>query len=68
MGTKGLPIAEWLVQNSTAMRIKYVIWAQRIFNCGRDGRGFKSWSQWRVMEDRGSITQNHFDHVHVSFA
>jgi hypothetical protein len=22
---------------------------------------------WRPMEDRGSITQNHCDHVHVSF-
>ena len=26
-----------------------------------DGRG------WQLMEDRGSITQNHYDHVHVSF-
>lgn len=21
---------------------------------------------WKLMEDRGSITQNHFDHVHIS--
>jgi hypothetical protein len=37
--------------------ITYVIWRQRI-NFG-DG--------WDAMEDRGSITQNHYDHVHVSF-
>ena len=24
-------------------------------------------SGWDPMEDRGSITENHFDHVHVSF-
>lgn len=40
-------------------RVDYVIWRQRINT--RDGRG------WRMMEDRGSITQNHYDHVHVSF-
>lgn len=43
----------------TAHRLDYVIWRQRINT--RDGRG------WRMMEDRGSITQNHYDHVHVSF-
>jgi peptidoglycan DL-endopeptidase CwlO len=37
--------------------ISYVIFRQRI-NMG-DG--------WEAMEDRGSITQNHYDHVHVSF-
>lgn len=40
-------------------RVDYVIWRQRINS--RDGRG------WRAMADRGSITANHFDHVHVSF-
>ncbi|MBS1118630.1 MAG: Group surface immunogenic protein [Deltaproteobacteria bacterium] len=37
--------------------IWYVIWQQRI----NFGQG------WEPMEDRGSITQNHYDHVHVSF-
>ncbi len=35
----------------------YVIWRQRY----NDGSG------WDPMEDRGSITANHYDHVHVSF-
>jgi hypothetical protein len=37
--------------------VMYVIWRQRY----NDGAG------WDPMEDRGSITQNHYDHVHVSF-
>jgi len=37
--------------------VMYVIWRQRY----NDGSG------WSPMEDRGSITQNHYDHVHVSF-
>lgn len=39
--------------------IGYVIYRQRIASA-RDG-----WA-WRPMEDRGSNTQNHYDHVHVS--
>jgi hypothetical protein len=34
-----------------------VIWQQRI-NFG---------SGWQLMEDRGGVTANHYDHVHVSF-
>ncbi|MEN8672573.1 hypothetical protein [Nocardioides sp.] len=40
----------------------YVIWKQRIISADRLGEG------WRPMPDRGSDTQNHFDHVHVSVA
>ena len=39
--------------------VGYVIYRQRIAS-SRD-----NWA-WRDMEDRGSNTQNHFDHVHVS--
>jgi hypothetical protein len=39
--------------------IGYVIYQQQIASA-RD-----NWA-WRPMEDRGSNTQNHFDHVHVS--
>ncbi|WP_425295888.1 hypothetical protein [Nocardia abscessus] len=35
----------------------YVIWRQRY----NDGNG------WSYLEDRGSPTANHYDHVHVSF-
>ena len=40
--------------------VKYVIWKQRFFDRNTGDQG-------RMMEDRGSITQNHYDHVHVSF-
>lgn len=51
-------IADYLIKNSGALNVKYVIWKQRIWNPG---------SGWSSMEDRGSPTDNHFDHVHASF-
>lgn len=49
-------IAEWTIKNMDKLGVKYVIWKQRI-NHG---------SGWRGMSNRGSITENHFDHVHIS--
>jgi hypothetical protein len=51
-------LAACALENRGALGITYVIWRQRI-NFG---------SGWQPMEDRGGITANHFDHVHVSFA
>lgn len=53
----GDTLAQCALDNMEALGVKYVIWEQRI-NFG---------SGWRPMEDRGSVTANHFDHVHVSF-
>ena len=39
--------------------VKYIIWKQQI----RYPSGY-----WRVMEDRGSPTANHYNHVHVAVA
>jgi hypothetical protein len=50
-------VAAFGLASQTPAGITYVIWRQRI-NLG---------AGWRAMEDRGSITQNHYDHVHVSF-
>lgn len=50
-------LAEFAVAQQAAFRIDYVIYRQRI----NFGQG------WEAMEDRGGITQNHYDHVHVSF-
>jgi len=52
-------LAEYCAANTRALGLKYVIWKQRI-NSG-DSRG------WRHMADRGGITPNHFDHVHITF-
>ena len=57
--TRGDSISSFALDNERTYKLLYVIWRQRINSA--DGRG------WRGMEDRGSITQNHFDHVHVSF-
>ncbi|GAB2810633.1 hypothetical protein GCM10022221_05050 [Actinocorallia aurea] len=51
--------ANYAISNWQRLGVKYVIWRQHIWNpsvC----------KCWRLMGDRGSITQNHFDHVHIS--
>ncbi|WP_280341161.1 hypothetical protein [Nocardia neocaledoniensis] len=55
---QGDAIAAFVLANKARFGVTYVIWQQQ-FN---DGSG------WSYMEDRGSATQNHYDHVHVSFA
>ena len=50
-------LAACALKNRATLGITYVIWQQRI-NFG---------SGWQPMEDRGGVTANHFDHVHVSF-
>jgi LysM repeat protein len=62
----GNEIAAWFVKHSDRLNVSYVIWRQRIWNPSRDPAG-ASWDNWRRMEDRGDPTQNHMDHVHVSF-
>ncbi|QKW40522.1 hypothetical protein HUT06_19850 [Actinomadura sp. NAK00032] len=52
-------VAQYVIDNASRLGIKYVIWKQRIYDMRGSGG-------WRQMEDRGSITQNHYDHVHVS--
>jgi hypothetical protein len=41
--------------------VHYVCFQQRIWNLQMPNSG------WRLMENRGSWTQNHMDHVHVSY-
>jgi hypothetical protein len=48
-----------VIDNAGRLSLMYVIWKQRIWDT-RSGGG------WRQMEDRGSVTANHFDHPHVS--
>jgi len=50
-------LADYCAGNLNSLGLSYVIWKQRI----NTGGG------WRQMENRGSITQNHFDHVHITF-
>ncbi|MEU8801997.1 hypothetical protein [Spirillospora sp. NPDC048819] len=52
-------VAQYLIGNASRLGLKYIIWKQRIYD-------FRSSGGWRQMEDRGSITANHYDHIHVS--
>lgn len=54
---EGRKVAEWCMKNRKAINLKYVIWGQKIWSPSRDSE--KPWTQWRKMEDRGSITANH---------
>lgn len=57
----GDTIAADFQANAAKYKVTYIIWRQKQWNASYPERG------WRQMEDRGSITQNHYDHVHVSF-
>jgi len=56
----GYNIAAWAQANASRLGIMYIIYRQRIWDI-RSGS-----SAWVPMEDRGSITANHYDHVHIS--
>jgi hypothetical protein len=47
-------IAHW-----DELGVEYVIWEQRMLS--------SPGGSWRSMEDRGSSTANHYDHVHVNY-
>lgn len=59
-GSLGQEIADFLRENYAEFDISYIIYSQQIWSVERSGEG------WRGMEDRGSTTANHYDHVHVS--
>ena len=60
----GDQIAEYAVQNMASHGINYIIWKQR-FYAPYDSKYGPAYT-WNPMPDRGSVTENHYDHVHVS--
>ena len=60
----GDKIAEYAVQNMASRGISYIIWKQR-FYAPFDSK-YGPANTWNPMPDRGSVTENHYDHVHVS--
>lgn len=54
----GWSIAKFLAANAGTLKVDHIIFEQKIWTPYRP--------YWRPMENRGSITQNHYDHVHVS--
>lgn len=55
----GDTLAQYFVDNLARLNGTYIIWRQRIWTPAS--------GKWRAMEDRGSDTANHMNHVHVSF-
>ena len=60
----GDKIAEYAIQNMASRGISYIIWKQR-FYAPFDSK-YGPANTWNLMPDRGSVTENHYDHVHVS--
>jgi hypothetical protein len=59
-GSLGDSIAQYVRSHASSFGVSEVIWEQHIWSVQRSSEG------WRLMEDRGSTTANHYDHVHVS--
>ncbi|SDC12434.1 LysM domain-containing protein [Geodermatophilus telluris] len=55
----GDAIAQYHVDHWEELGVSYVIWQQRILTSPT--------GTWKAMEDRGSATANHMDHVHVNY-
>ncbi|VJY22329.1 LysM domain-containing protein [Streptococcus pneumoniae] len=60
----GDKIAEYAIQNMASRGISYIIWKQRFYALFDSKYGPAN--TWNPMPDRGSVTENHYDHVHVS--
>lgn len=59
-GSRGQEVADFVRDNYGDLGVNYVMHAQQIWSVDRSGEG------WRYVEDRGSDTANHYDHVHVT--
>lgn len=59
-GERGWQVAEFVRAHYAELGVSYIIYSQSIWSVDRAGEG------WRGMEDRGSTTANHYDHVHVT--
>lgn len=59
-GAEGQEVADWLKANYKKLGVSQLIWQQHIWTVQRSSEG------WRAMEDRGGVTANHYDHVHVT--
>ena len=57
---RGYNVAAWAQASASRLGIMYIIYRQRIWDIRMASSG------WVPMPDRGSITANHFDHVHIS--
>ncbi len=55
----GDAIAQYHIDHWDELGVEYIIWQQRMLS--------SPGGSWSSMEDRGSTTANHYDHVHVNY-
>ncbi|MDW7798376.1 LysM peptidoglycan-binding domain-containing protein [Streptococcus canis] len=61
----GDQVAQYAIDHMADRGISYVIWKQKFYAPVSNIYGPAN--TWNPMPDRGSVTENHYDHVHVSF-
>ena len=62
---QGDELAEYLTKHMDELGVYYIIWKQRFYMPQQNIYGPAN--TWNIMPNRGGITANHYDHVHVSF-
>ena len=62
---KGDQLAEYLTNHMDELGVYYIIWKQRFYMPQQNIYGPAN--TWNIMPNRGGVTANHYDHVHVSF-
>lgn len=62
---KGDEMAQYLADNFEELGTYYIIYEQKYYMNRANIYGPAN--RWNLMDDRGSLTANHFDHIHVSF-
>lgn len=61
----GDQVAQYAIDTMGARNISYIIWEQKFYSPWPSIYGPAY--TWNPMPDRGGVTANHYDHVHVSF-
>lgn len=62
-GQLGDEVNDWIWAHADEFNLDYTIWEQRLY---QEPENTSNPKPAYVMDDRGSITENHYDHVHAS--
>ena len=62
---QGDQLADYLTKHMDELGVYYIIWKQRFYMPQFNIYGPAN--TWNLMPNRGGVTANHYDHVHVSF-
>ncbi|WP_036925366.1 SH3 domain-containing protein, partial [Acidipropionibacterium thoenii] len=56
----GWTVANYYKAHAQELGVQYIMWDKKIWNISRNSEG------WRDVADRGGVTANHQDHVHIT--